>query len=176
MFPGNFAGLVVLSGDYPRVGVHDARARTSTLLIRSEGTRVRFFFFPKRANYLPDDCASRNRAGGPRDGALSRVGYCNAAFASLSRSFSLRSPDSLAPLTGRPPPPTASPGHHRSCTSILRDSPFSIYFTRLAPRFSLQMSPRGRLTFALPSSPLRFFFAPSISGRPFHGRLIGASS
>lgn len=116
---------------------------------------------------------------------LSRVGYCNAALAPLS--FPLASPFLMLSLCSpcrwltfvlhsSPPPARLPPrDHRRSCTSILCDSPFSIYFPRFAPRFPLQMSPRGRLTFVLTalSSPsllrdsisLSFFFTPLLGTR-----------
>lgn len=95
--------------------------------------------------------------------ALSRVGYCNAALSPLFRSLSLHHfwcSHSAHPAARPPPslilllfPRVRHPrDHRRSCTSILCDSSFSIYFPRFAPRFPLQMSPRGRLTFALTTS------------------------
>lgn len=147
--------LVVSSADCLCVSVSGNCVRpTSTFQIRTifekkRGKRRRYVpLSRKRSNYLPDDRAeSHERA---ERWCLCYPGSGTAMQLSpLFRSLSFRHPRSLALLTpARPPPPRFTPHDRRSCTSILRDSPFSIYFPRLAPRFSLQMSPRGRLTFA----------------------------
>lgn len=121
-------------------------------------------FLPKKNQLFGRRTIARTESHGRTERwclPLSRVGYCNAALAPLAPlSFPLASPFLVLSLcsprwaTSIPhssPPPTRLPprDHRRLCTSILCDSPFSIYFPWFAPRSPLQMSPRGRLTFAL---------------------------
>jgi hypothetical protein len=132
MFPGNFAGLVVLSGDYPGVGVHDTRACTRPHPHCRYDPMVRVPFSSQKE---PITCRTIARAG-IAQADREMVRYPGSGTAMQLSPPSLV-PSRFAALILSLPSPAGHPRPPPTLATIARALPF--YVIRPSPSISLDL-------------------------------------